>query len=277
MPRKSASRGPRLAAWALFHALSVVVGVITVRPGRRASLTPSPPLTMGIAAWLLGVWHRAPFIYSVQELYPDIAISLGAGHATGRLIRLLFALERFVYARAARVTLIAEAHARRAARAKGVPAEKVTLVSQLRRHVRVLRAAPAQRVHAASPQLDDRFVVCYAGNLGPAQGLETLLDAAAELRAATARAHRPRRRRHVWQHLGRRAFATERLDNVRLVPHQPLARCRRSTARRTCRSSRRSATTGVDAVPSKVYRIMACGGAVLAMTDAELRSRARSC
>ena len=76
MPRKGPSSVARVMAWGLFHALSVAVGVVSV--GRvDVLITPSPPLTMGLAAWVLGRLKRAPFIYSVLELHPDIAISLG--------------------------------------------------------------------------------------------------------------------------------------------------------------------------------------------------------
>ena len=41
-------------------------------------LAPSPPLTVGVVAWMLGLVYRAPFVYNAQELYPDIAIAMGA-------------------------------------------------------------------------------------------------------------------------------------------------------------------------------------------------------
>lgn len=76
MPRKGGSRVGRVLAWALFHGLSVIVAVVAV--GRvDVLITPSPPLTMGLAATVIGVLKRAPFIYSVLELHPDIIISLG--------------------------------------------------------------------------------------------------------------------------------------------------------------------------------------------------------
>ena len=51
----------------------------------------------------------------------------------------------------------------------------------------VLHAVPSPNGFSREAGIDGRFVVCYAGNLGPAQGLETLLDAA---RSAGRRAGR---------------------------------------------------------------------------------------
>ena len=77
MPRKSGKVLSRLLAWTQFHVLSLIAAVTLVRRV-DVILAPSPPLTIGVCAWLLGCLYRAPFVYNVQELYPDIAITLGA-------------------------------------------------------------------------------------------------------------------------------------------------------------------------------------------------------
>ena len=37
----------------------------------------SPPLTNGIIAYLVSRFKRCPFVYNVQDIYPDIAVNLG--------------------------------------------------------------------------------------------------------------------------------------------------------------------------------------------------------
>ena len=261
MPRKGASSVARVAAWALFHSLSLVVGGVAV--GRiDVLITPSPPLTMGLAAWLLGRLKRAPFIYSVLELHPDIAISLGLV-TRPPLIKFLYGLERFVYARAARLTVIADAMYTRVL-AKGVPAAKVTLVPNFV-DTSVPLAEPRPNAFSRAHGLDDAFVVCYAGNVGPAQGLEALLDAAVLLRDV------PQVRivivggGIVWQAFADR-IAADRLDNVLLLPHQPLDAVPAIYGASDVCVVAQSPTTTSDAVPSKVYRIMGAAKPVLAMT-----------
>lgn len=262
MPRKTASIPRRLAAWALFHVLSLVVGVAALREV-DVIVAPSPPLSIGLVAWLLGRWHRAPFVYNVQEIYPDIAINLGAVRHPA-LIRILFALERFVYRRAARVTLIAE-RMRERLRGKGVPDRQLAVIPNFV-DVDVLSVVAAPNDFSREFALDGRFVVTYAGNIGPAQGLESLLDAAALLAdlpevlialigdgsLASAFAARIER---------------DRLENVRLIPYQPFARVPEIYGASDLSVVAQAVATGADAVPSKLYRIMACGRAVLAVTD----------
>ncbi len=262
MPRKTASIPKRLAAWALFHALSLVVGVAALRKV-DVIVTPSPPLTMGVAAWLLGWWHRAPFIYCVNELYPDIAIALGAVR-NRTAIRLLYALERFVYRRAAVIAPIA-GRMRQRLLDKGVPERKLVLIPNFV-DADALHPVPAPNALTRELGLDDRFIVSYAGNLGPAQGLETLLDAARLVRDLDRVAIVLIGAGTMWDTLERR-IRDEGLANVRLVRYLPFARVPEIYGATDLSVVPLAASTGADAVPSKVFRIMACNGAVLAVTD----------
>ncbi len=262
MPRKTASVPKRLMAWCLFHALSLMVGILALRRV-DVILAPSPPLTIGVAAWLLGRWHRAPFIYNVQELYPDIAINLGAVRRPW-LIRILFALERFVYVRAGRIAVIADRMRQRLLE-KGVPPGHVVVIPNFV-DTSALEPVPAPNAFTREFGLDGRFLVSYAGNLGQAQGLETLLDAAALLRDEPSIVVVLVGSGGLWDALATR-IAAERLDNVRLLPYLPFSRVPEIYGASQLSVVAQSASIGADAVPSKVYRIMASRGAVLAATD----------
>jgi glycosyltransferase involved in cell wall biosynthesis len=71
----------------------------------------------------------------------------------------------------------------------------------------------------------------------------------------------------MWDTLARR-IRDEGHHNVRLVPYLPFARVPEIYGATNLSLVPLAASTGADAVPSKVFRIMACNGAVLAMTDA---------
>ncbi len=174
IPAKSPSILGRVMGWFGFHAVSTVAGLVTI-PKPDIILVPSPPLSIGVSAWIIGALRGARFIYNVQEIYPDIAVKLGA-LKNPRAIRVLEALERFVYRRAAVVTVIASRMRQRLLE-KGVPPEKVRVVPNF---VDLERLAPVPRDNEFSRrlQLQDLFSVTYAGNMGPAQGLDIVLAAA---------------------------------------------------------------------------------------------------
>ena len=262
MPKKSGKVLLRLLAWAQFHVLSVIAAVSLVRRV-DVIVAPSPPLTVGLCAWLLGCLYRAPYIYNVQELYPDIAIALGALRNRST-IALLFALERFVYARARVITVIA-ARMRRRILEKSVPDDKVRLIPNF---VDVNDMAPLPKANPFSREhgLDRAFVVTYAGNMGPAQGLETILDAAALLSHESGLIFLLAGEGVLHDRL--KTIARDRaLANVLILPHQSYDLVPQIYAASDLCVVPLALNTGSDAVPSKVYRIMACARPVLACAD----------
>lgn len=264
MPRKSASVLLRLVAWVQFHVLSVVATLILVRRV-DVIIAPSPPLTVGICAWLLGRLYGAPYVYTVQEFYPDIAIKLGA-LKNRRLIALAYALERFVYARAERITVIAE-RMRRRLLDKGVPAAKIRMIPNF---VDVAQMVPLSKSNVFSREhgLDRAFVVSYAGNMGPAQGLESVLVAASLLRDEPGLKFVLVGEGGLLDGL-RGSVRDHNLNNVVILPHQSYDRVPEIYAASDLCLVPLALNAGSDAVPSKVYRIMACARPVLACADAD--------
>src|SRR5262245_16099537 len=104
MPPKGKSIRSRLQGWLGFHALGLMAAL---RLTKRADaiIVPSPLLSGGVVAWLIGLFTGARYIYNVQELYPDLGIQLGRLRNPA-VIGVLRLLERFVYRTAAAVTVI---------------------------------------------------------------------------------------------------------------------------------------------------------------------------
>lgn len=132
-----------------------------------------PPITVGLAAAVAGMVRRLPFILDVQDLWPDTLAATGM--AGGRqLTGPVGVLCAFVYRRAA--AIVAQSEGMRAALvARGVPADKLTTIYNW-------ADAEPSGVDQTAPLVSQRFVVVYGGNLGKAQGLGTVLEAAAQLK-----------------------------------------------------------------------------------------------
>ena len=128
-----------------------------------------PPITVGLAAALSGMVRRLPFVLEIQDLWPDTVAATGMGSA--RTVRLLDALCRFVYRRAAAIIVQSEGM-KRTLIARGVPAAKLATI----RNWAGLEPMDGPAATAARPQ---GFSIVYAGNHGRSQALETVLDAAA--------------------------------------------------------------------------------------------------
>jgi colanic acid biosynthesis glycosyl transferase WcaI len=264
VPSKSGRLGGRVTGYAVFHAISTVAGLAL---GNRFDiiLAPSPPLTIGLSASILSRWWRIPFIFNVQEIYPDIAVHLRLLRNRS-VIRTMELVERFVYERASAVVVISEWF-RRILLEKGVPGGKLHVIPNFV-DVDFMRPEPRDNDFARRHGLQDRFVVLYAGNIGLTQGFETLLD------AATALSDLDDVRLvivgdGVLQAWLRSEIASRGLRNVMLLTYQP-----RSLVPQIYAASdlclvplKRGAAWGT--FPSKIYTIMAAGRPALVVADSD--------
>jgi colanic acid biosynthesis glycosyl transferase WcaI len=262
MPRKGRNKLLRILAWIGFHLITTMAGL-----GSRFKpdiiLAPSPPLTIGVSAWLLGLRHHCPFIYNVQEIYPDVAVNLGV-FKSGFIIGLLLKLERFVYAKAKALAIISEGMAARI-HAKNIPPDKICIIPNF---VDINDFRPLPKVNHFSLQhgLRDKFVVSYAGNMGKPQGLDALLEAADIVRDmsqihfllmgdGSERTHLIEKAHHL------------QLPNITILPYQPYHLMAEAYAAADTSFVSQAPGTSSDGIPSKVYRIMACARPVIACTD----------
>jgi colanic acid biosynthesis glycosyl transferase WcaI len=140
-----------------------------------------PPLTIGVSAWLIGKLKRVPFVYDVQDLWPESALASGLMRP-GRLVNALHRLADWVYARAPAIFVVSDAAAAYL-RQRGVNRKKVSVAPHW------IDVAPFERVIDRDVRTEfgwrDRFIVMFAGNLGMVQGLDTIIAAATELRSRT--------------------------------------------------------------------------------------------
>src|SRR5436190_10511194 len=130
----------------------------------------SPPLLLGVAAWLVGKLKRAPFVFHVQDMQPDAAVGLGMLKANW-FTRALYGLEAFAYRHAARVSGITRGMLN-AFKSKGVPDRKLVYFPNaidLKNAPTVVGRGNFRNRHGFAA---DDFLAVYAGNLGVKQGLE---------------------------------------------------------------------------------------------------------
>lgn len=138
----------------------------------------SPPLQLGVTGWLIARSRRARFLLHLQDIVPDAAIAVGLMQE-GSAARVARYLELFVYGRANHISVISDGFVRNLAD-KRVSSHKLSVMPNWVETSQFdVGADPAMRV-ALGVQNGETLVV-HAGNIGAKQGLETVVDAAAEL------------------------------------------------------------------------------------------------
>jgi len=142
-----------------------------------------PPLTVGLIAFVISKVRGIPFVYDVQDIWPESAVVAGF-IKPGRLVWLLSRIERFVYARAEHIFVITEG-AKTNLSNKGVPPQKISILPHwLKDNFFVADASALRSRIRAHYGWENNFIVLFAGNIGLVQGLEIIIHASERLNAA---------------------------------------------------------------------------------------------
>jgi glycosyltransferase involved in cell wall biosynthesis len=228
-------------------------------------LSASPPLPLGISAWLLSALWRVPWVLRVEDLFPETAVV--AGVIRGKLSqKLLYALETFLYRRAEHISLISESF-RKYVLDKGIAADKLSVFPVWADPDQV-QPLPRENAFRQRFGLGDKFVVMYSGNLGFTSCIEDVIQAADLLQGDE---------QVIFVLIGEgvkkeslKRTATEMgLANICFLPYQPrdaFAEMLAASDLGVVTLNREHARTSL---PSKIFNIMASERPVLAIAPEE--------
>ena len=138
-----------------------------------------PPLTIGIHAYILSRLWRIPFIYQIQDMWPETLSATGMLKNAAAL-KTVGSFAKWVYEKATAICVISPGF-RDNLIEKGVPADKIHVISNWVDPEAYYVADPDPDL-AEELGLSNRFNVMFAGNIGEAQGLGAVLEAAKLLR-----------------------------------------------------------------------------------------------
>lgn len=253
----------RAVAFAGFTVMATLTGLLK-RDRPDAVMVMSPPLPLGLAGWLTAATRRVPFVFNVQDVFPDVAVELGV-ITNPKVISAASFLERFIYRRSSAVTVLSEdLRDNLATKLRGSRPERVRVIPNF---VDTERVQPSERENSYRQEfgLSGKTVVLYAGNVGMSQSLDLVVEAA----------RRNRDRSDVvfvinggGSSLGDVRAMASGLDNVKFVGMQPRERLSEILAAGDIHLVPLKRGLARSSVPSKLYSILAAGRPVLASVDA---------
>ncbi len=134
-----------------------------------------PPATIGLPALVLSLFRRIPVVYDIQDLWPDTLKATGMVQ-NGAAFWIIDQWCRFIYKHASKIVVLSPGF-KRALVDRGVPKDKVEVIynwceeGQFQSGLR--NEALAREIGMAG-----RFNIVFAGTMGKAQALDTILDVA---------------------------------------------------------------------------------------------------
>lgn len=152
-------------------------GVFTKEHYDVISVGSTPPI-QGMMADLVKIFRKKPVVYYLQDIFPDSLVGTGLAKKNGILWKIGRVIENFTYKHADKIIVISEDF-KKNIMAKGVPEEKIEVIYNWVDENAVVPIAkednPLYKEFDINP---DKFNVVYAGNLGAAQNIDIILDAA---------------------------------------------------------------------------------------------------
>lgn len=261
----------RMRNYASFAISSALRGMSLPRPD--VIIATSPQLLVGLAGWWLSFARRIPFVFEVRDLWPESLSAVGMGGENSLLHRSLSAVSNFLYRHSDHIVVVTPAFKDYLIQHRKVPAEKISVVEN---GVETEVFSPSTDAANSSLRhelgIARQFLVGYVGTMGMAHGLETLLDAAAQLQKENAHA--------LFLLIGEgaekeriKALAQTRgLANVRFLDQQPREKIPAFiSASDACLVLLRKTDIFKTVIPTKMLEFMSCSRPVILGVDGQAR------
>jgi len=226
----------------------------------------STPPTQGALAALVKKFRRVPFVYNLQDIFPDSLAGTDLAKKGGMLWKIGRVIENFTYRNADKIIVISEDF-KKNIMAKGVPEEKIIVVYNWVDEQAVVDIPREENKLFDKYGLDrSKFYITYNGNIGLTQNMDMLLEVAKALEANED---------IQFVLVGNGAYLEQvkqiikdrNVGNVTLLPFQPYEDISHVFSLGNVSLVISKLGVGANSVPSKTWSIMSASRPVLANFD----------
>lgn len=169
--------------WGYFSFMFAAIwgGLFKTKGKYDVILVTSPPLFVGVSAYVLSRIKRVPFVFEVRDLWPESAVDTGV--LTNKwVIKMAYAFEKFIYKKAKKVNVLTPAFREKLIE-KGVPEAKICFIPNAADFslAEELQNTFDAKAFKKELGLENKFVITYVGAHGVANHLIQIVDAAEKL------------------------------------------------------------------------------------------------
>lgn len=225
----------------------------------------TPPIQGALAAFIKKKRH-IPFIYNLQDIFPDSLVGTGLAKRGGMFWKIGRRIEDFTYRNADKIIVISESFKQNII-AKGVPEEKIEVIYNWADEQGVVDIPRQSNILFERYGLDrNKFYITYNGNIGLTQNMDMLMEVAKALEANEDI-------RFVLVGNGAYKDKLEKIinersiSNVTLLPFQPYEDISHVFSLGDVSLVISKPGVGENSVPSKTWNIMSAARPVLANFD----------
>ena len=237
--------------------------------GKEADLllVSSTPPILGATTALIKKHRNIPFVYDLQDIFPDSLVGTGLAKKGGLLWKIGRVIENFTYKHADKIIVISEDF-KKNIMAKGVPEDKIAVVYNWVDQNKVVDVPREENKLFDAYGLErSKFYITYNGNIGLTQNMDMLLEVAKALQEEYKDIHFVLVGNGAYLDEVKRKVADQQLDNVHLLPFQPYEDISHVFSLGDASLVISKPGVGANSVPSKTWSIMSASRPVLANFD----------
>lgn len=229
-------------------------------------LASTPPI-QGVLGGVLKKCKHIPFVYNLQDIFPDSLVGTGLAHKDGLLWKIGRAIEDYTYRNADKIIVISEDFKRNIME-KGVPEEKIVVIYNWVEEDAVIDIPREENKLFDRYGLDRRkFYITYSGNIGLTQNMDMLLEVMQELQTEAPDIHLVLIGEGAYKKQVEVIVAAKNLSNVTMLPFQLYEDISYVFSLGNAGLVISKPGVGANSVPSKTWSIMSASRPVLANFD----------
>ncbi|MCK5563835.1 MAG: glycosyltransferase family 4 protein [Planctomycetes bacterium] len=173
-PSHNKSSIKRILSYTSLSLSQSLIGPFAVKDADVAFVSQGPA-TIGLPAIVHKLFRRIPFVYNIMDLWPDSLASTGMLNNKA-LLKIVNTWCNFVYKRASMIVAISPGM-KQILIERGVPEEKIEVVYNWCDSSLICREEPNQEL-ARELGMDGKFNILFAGGMGKAQAIGSVIEAA---------------------------------------------------------------------------------------------------
>lgn len=215
----------RLWGYFSFVFSSIWAGLFKAKGKYDVILVTSPPLFVGITAYILSLFKSVPFVFEVRDLWPESAIDTGV--VTNKwIIKFAYWFEAFMYKKAKLINVLTPAFRDKLIEDKKVPANKIIFIpnaADFTLSEEVVKSDFDPKQFRSKLGWEDKMVITYVGAHGVANHLIQAIETADLVKDDFPQAHFVLIGNGMQKEMLQKEVADINLTNVQFIDSVPKA------------------------------------------------------
>lgn len=229
-------------------------------------LESTPPI-QGLLGSLLKIFRNIPFVYCLQDIFPDSLAGTSLAKKGGLLWKIGRVIEDFTYKYADKIIVISEDF-KKNIMAKGVPEDKIVVIYNWVDQNKVVDVPREENKLFDKYNIDrEKFYIEYSGNIGLTQNMDMLLEVMKELKTTHPDIGLVLVGEGAYKAQVEEIVKRDDLTNVTMIPFQPYEDISHVLSLGDAGLVISKPGVGANSVPSKTWSIMSASRPVLANFD----------